>query len=145
MARTPEAASVLIVDDSLINLRVARLMLLQTSVTPVCAEDGEAALLALENTYFPLILMDVQMPGIDGLETTRRIRRMEFARGQPAIVAVTANASMENRTRCLEAGMDAFLPKPVRAEVLRSLVSHYVDEAGKPVRSGTAAPMQVDV
>jgi CheY-like chemotaxis protein len=87
--------------------------------TVVLAENGNAALKALQHEFFDLILMDVQMPELDGLETTARIREQEKTIGKHIpIVAMTAHAMTGDRERCLEAGMDAYISKPLSVKDL---------------------------
>ena len=81
------------------------------------ASDGEEALRHLERENFDLVFMDVQMPKLDGLETTRRYREKERGSRTP-IVALTAHSRREDRVRCLEAGMDSYFSKPIRASDL---------------------------
>jgi CheY-like chemotaxis protein len=89
------------------------------------ADDGvEAVRLSTENDY-ALILMDMQMPNMDGLEATRRIRQGRHGADTP-IVAMTANAFAEDRARCLEAGMNDFLTKPVMPETLYGVVDTWL-------------------
>jgi CheY-like chemotaxis protein len=89
----------------------------------VVVGDGRAALAASEQHAFDLILMDVQMPGMDGLEATRLLRQREKpgARNVP-IVAMTAHAMQGDREKCLEAGMDAYISKPIRPEALFDVI-----------------------
>ena len=82
------------------------------------ADTGLEAVHAVENTHYDLILMDVQMPQMDGIQATRRIRKTRDSGSQPRIVALTANAMREDREACLAAGMDDFLTKPIRIEDL---------------------------
>ena len=83
------------------------------------AEDGQLALACLDHETFDVILMDVQMPVMDGLEATREIRQRErLSGGHTPIIAMTAHALKGDRERCLEAGMDGYLAKPVRAKDL---------------------------
>jgi len=85
--------------------------------------NGAAALAVLENTVFDLILMDVQMPGIDGLTATTLIRQRETTSGRHTpILAMTAHAMKGDRERCLDAGMDGYLVKPVQAAELFSAI-----------------------
>ncbi|WP_412068435.1 ATP-binding protein [Rubrivirga sp. IMCC43871] len=121
---------VLLVEDHEVNRRVARGLLARLAVVPDVAEDGAQALDALAAVDYDLVLMDVQMPVLDGLEATRRLR----ARGghQPRVVALTANAFAEDAARCQAAGMEGFLTKPVRLADLRAELAVVVD--------GTPAP-----
>jgi signal transduction histidine kinase/CheY-like chemotaxis protein len=115
---------VLVVEDDMVNQQVIDLFLKKLNVTPKFAGDGEAALALAAAETFDVVLMDCQLPGIDGMETTRRIRRQPG--GKPLkIIALTANASTHVREACLAAGMDDFLAKPVRFELLaRALQRH---------------------
>ena len=115
---------ILAVDDVALNLMlVASLLGKQHHVTTV--SSGAAALNALEQHPFDVVLMDVQMPGMDGLETTRRWRAMEqgLGRGPTAVVALTANTSEQDRRNALDAGMDDFLTKPVNRELLNATLA----------------------
>lgn len=111
---------VLVVEDHRVNLLVAIKMLARLGYTPSTARDGYEALERLDQEPFDLILMDVQMPRMDGLEATRQIRAR--GRGGPRVVGMTASAAPEDRRRCLDAGMDDYLSKPVRLETLRALI-----------------------
>jgi CheY-like chemotaxis protein len=84
------------------------------------AENGLEAISALEGSPYDVVLMDIQMPELDGLETTRRIRRRWPGEDGPRIVAMTANAMDGDREACLAAGMDDYIAKPIAPEVLQA-------------------------
>jgi hypothetical protein len=109
---------VLIVEDNPVNQLLARRMTQRLGHDPEVAGSGMEALSMVKQTDYDVILMDFVMPGMDGLETTRRIRGLELAR-QPRIVALTANAFSDDRVKAQEAGMDGFMSKPLRMEQLR--------------------------
>jgi signal transduction histidine kinase/DNA-binding NarL/FixJ family response regulator len=119
-------AHVLIVEDSSINQRVLSRMLRKLGHTFAIAGSGEEALRRLEAEGYDLVFMDMRMPGMDGLETTRELRRREGQERHTIVVAVTANAFSEDRERCLEAGMDDFLAKPVRLEELQAMLLRWL-------------------
>ncbi len=118
---------VLVAEDNEINRKVAAGLLGRLGITPDVAEDGGSALDAAARTDYDLVLMDLQMPVLDGLEATRRIRAR--AGRQPRIVALTANASAEDAGRCRAAGMDGFLSKPVRLDDLRAEIARALGHA----------------
>jgi CheY-like chemotaxis protein len=115
----------LLAEDNLVNQRVAAGLLKRLGHVVVTAEDGiEAIRLFRQEPRFDLIFMDMQMPNMDGIEATRAIRTLEADNKMPRIpiVALTANASEADRTRCLDAGMDDFLAKPFHADQLAEIV-----------------------
>ena len=118
-------ARILVVEDDVINQRVIALMLQRLGLQCQVVPDGQAALNALQAGEWDLVFMDLQLPGIDGLETTRRARLMLGDRELP-IVALTANARAEDRAACLAAGMDDFLAKPVRSDVLQTCLARWL-------------------
>jgi PAS domain S-box-containing protein len=118
---------VLIAEDNPVNRTVLTGMLDSLGCRSDCVEDGQAALQALEEKPYDVILMDCQMPKMTGEEVTERIRSDEIRfPAQPIIIAVTANASSEHRTACLAAGMDDFIPKPIRLDKLRSGLQRWI-------------------
>ncbi|MBL8350334.1 MAG: response regulator [Burkholderiaceae bacterium] len=119
---------ILLVEDEPTNRELARCMLEQAGLSVLAVDDGLQAVAAVERETWDLVLMDMQMPGIDGLEATRRIRRLARGRQLP-IAAMTANAYDEDRERCTEAGMDDFIAKPVQLPRLCAVVLKWL-EAG---------------
>ena len=88
-------------------------------------EDGKKAVQAVQEHRYDVVLMDMQMPEMDGLEATRQIRRMPLDRRLP-IIALTANAMTGDRERCIEAGMDDYLSKPVTRNDLQAMLQRYI-------------------
>ncbi|MDZ7651242.1 MAG: response regulator [Burkholderiaceae bacterium] len=131
---SPRAPRVLLVDDNPINQLVAREMLLSLGVEVETAEHGADALARLEHGLYALLFMDVMMPVLDGLATTRAWREREAQRGRARlpIVALTANAMTSDRERCLEAGMDDYLAKPVRREQLAQMLARWLPAEPEP-------------
>jgi signal transduction histidine kinase/CheY-like chemotaxis protein/ligand-binding sensor domain-containing protein len=118
---------ILLAEDNPVNQLLATRMLNMIGYEPVKAENGLEVIKMMQTELFDLILMDVQMPEMDGLETTRHIRR-EFA-FQPIIIAMTANAMQSDEEACIQAGMNDYLSKPVRLETLKSMIGKWVVRA----------------
>ncbi|WP_434514926.1 response regulator [Dechloromonas sp. ARDL1] len=120
------AARLLLVEDEPLNREVASELIREISGLPLdMAEDGEQAIAMVRTVRYDLILMDLQMPGIDGLEVTRRIRGMADYVTTP-IIAMTANAFAEDRQRCLAAGMNDHIAKPVDPERLNQILQRWL-------------------
>jgi PAS domain S-box-containing protein len=113
---------ILVVDDTVVNQRVAVRLLERMGYRPDAAGSGPEALGALQRRAYDLVLLDLHMPGMDGLETARRIQRLLPPPRRPRIVALTADALLGDRERCLAAGMDDFVSKPVRVEELQAVL-----------------------
>ena len=116
----PACTKILIVEDNIVNQKLVRRMLSNLGYEPEVASGGEECLQACGRQTFDFILMDIQMPGMDGFEATRRLRQS----GSPAwIVALTAHVMKEDRDRCLAAGMNDFLAKPIRFDALKAALA----------------------
>ncbi|NNF59672.1 MAG: response regulator [Rhodothermaceae bacterium] len=113
---------ILLAEDNAVNQKVALGILKGFGYNAVVAANGHEVLQALELADYDVVLMDVQMPEMDGLEATRHIRQRMPREKRPRIVAMTANAMQGDRERCLDAGMDDYLPKPVRHEDLATVL-----------------------
>ena len=116
---------VLVVEDNLINQKLAGSLLRQWGHEVTIAENGQIAVDLVARHDFDIILMDMQMPVMDGIEATRAIRAHEQGVRHTPIVAMTANAMASDRARCLEAGMDEHLPKPLRSQILQEMVERF--------------------
>ena len=125
---------VLLAEDNEVNALVAKAYLEQFGLSVDCADNGVQALDRATADDYDLVLMDCQMPEMDGFEATRRIRAHEKAFGlRPvSVVALTANAIRGDRERCLEAGMDDYLPKPFRSPELRAMVERHLRRDSSP-------------
>ena len=123
---------VLVVDDNVVNQAVARELLQATGARVEVAGDGQQALDVLQTLEVDCVLMDMQMPVMDGLEATRRLRAQERLRRLP-IIAMTANASTQDRRACMAAGMNDFVSKPVEPKRLLDIVARWAGH--KPAES----------
>jgi CheY-like chemotaxis protein len=113
------ALRILLAEDNIVNQRLISRMLQKMGHTVVVARDGADALAILSQQQFDLIAMDMQMPIMDGLEATQKIRLSELRTGTHIpIVAITANAFEDDRRKCFEAGMDGYVVKPVSAKAI---------------------------
>ena len=123
------SGKVLVVDDNVVNQKVATRFLERMGLDVVVAGDGTDAVQLYETGHFNIVFMDLQMPLMDGYEATRRIRDFEAWRPRTPIVALTANAMSGQLERCLAAGMDGLLTKPIQVEKLRETVAEYCPRA----------------
>jgi signal transduction histidine kinase/DNA-binding response OmpR family regulator len=122
-AKAPSSLRVLLVEDSAVNQKLAVALLRKQGYEVVVANNGLEALATLESQRFDLVLMDIQMPEMDGMEATRAIREKERQTGDHLpIIAMTAYALKGDRRRCLEAGMDEYVSKPIHAERLMAAI-----------------------
>jgi signal transduction histidine kinase/CheY-like chemotaxis protein len=117
---------ILVVEDNLLNQKVIEKILEKSSFNAEIADNGKEALKKLESADFDLIFMDMEMPIMDGLETTRHIREGLPQEKQPVIIAMTANAFVEDRERCFEAGMNDFISKPVSVDKVKAILNHWI-------------------
>ncbi len=120
----PSSVKILVVDDNNINLRLATGMLAKLGLAADAATNGQEAVDKVREGGYDVVLMDMQMPVMDGIEATRHIRRLDLP-VQPSIIAVTANAFDSDREHCLEAGMDDFIAKPFSLDDLRSKLASF--------------------
>jgi len=131
------AGHVLLIEDNLVNQKVAARFLERLGCTVEVAGNGAEGIVAATAGNFDIILMDLQMPVMDGLTATRKIRELETLRHTP-IIALTANAMTGDRERCEAAGMDDYLTKPIEVERLRTTLAKY----GLALPESAAAPLE---
>jgi two-component system, sensor histidine kinase len=128
---TPAGKTVLLVEDNPVNVMLAQAMLQNMGCTVIAAADGQMAVDWLKDQHCDVVLMDCNMPVMDGFEATRRIRQSELAeqRSHVPIVAVSASSMNEERETCIQAGMDDFLAKPFSADDLRNSMARAIKSA----------------
>jgi CheY-like chemotaxis protein/HPt (histidine-containing phosphotransfer) domain-containing protein len=132
---------ILLAEDNATNQMLAVTLLEKEGHSVEVADNGREALAALARATFDLILMDVQMPEMDGFETTARIRAQERSTGRHLpIIAVTAHALKGDQERCLEGGMDGYVSKPIRSSELSKAIAAAVGQAGPAARPVVVAP-----
>jgi CheY-like chemotaxis protein len=135
---------ILLAEDNPVNQRVVKRMLEKEGCVVEAVGDGQAAIAAWQSARFDIVLMDVQMPVLDGSQAAARIRGMERATGaHTPILALTAHAMKGDRERCLDAGMDDYVAKPVQRQKLLSAIGRLVAPPpleAVPRREGCAAP-----
>ena len=125
--RTDSVVRVLLVEDNRTNQLMAQRMLEKVGYRVVVASDGKEALADIQQQTFDVVLMDVQMPEMDGLEATRQIRKLSHPMCVIPVIAMTASAMAEDRAVCLEAGMDDYVSKPFNPVELVSKIERWTD------------------
>jgi two-component system, sensor histidine kinase and response regulator len=146
MAETPRASDdasksrILLVEDNAINQKLALKLLAKWGYAVQVASDGQAAIEAIERASFDIVLMDVQMPVMDGFQATEVIRNREQGNGTHLpIVAMTAHAMQGDRERCLEAGMDAYVSKPLQPSELSQVITGLLQGLSGSAEEGHAS------
>jgi len=127
-----DKVKILIAEDNLINMKLAVMILDKMGFKPVCVENGLKAISAFEKELFDIVLMDIQMPEMDGIEASKRIRTWFGQR--PVIIALTANAMEGDKELYLKEGMDDYIAKPIQFELLQKKLNYWVKESR--VRNG---------
>jgi CheY-like chemotaxis protein len=125
-----ERLRILVAEDNAVNQQLALRLLQKRGHAVNIAATGEIALAEIEKQPFDVVLMDLQMPGMGGLEATRAIREKERGTGEHLpIIAMTANAMKGDKERCLAAGMDGYVPKPIRAQELFATIEEICERS----------------
>ena len=122
----PDAPLILVVEDSPVNRLVTVHVLERCGFRVHVVNDGREALEALSSQTYASVLMDCQMPEVDGYEATRELRRREGDGPRTPVIAMTAHAMTGDRERCLEAGMDDYVAKPVRSQTLVEVLERWI-------------------
>ncbi len=135
----PRELRILLAEDNPVNRTVGRLVLAKAGYQVDLAEDGRQALQAVERKTYDAVLMDVHMPGMDGMQATRAIRALGETIHQPRIVALTADVTVEDRRECYAAGMDGHVSKPFRSRDLIELLTRL---CGEDVPEAPAEPVE---
>ena len=141
----PQALRILLAEDNDVNRKLALKLLGRLGYEPDVAHNGLEALSAVRERAYDVVLMDVEMPELDGLEATRRIRSELPRERQPRIIAMTANAMAGDRERCLAAGMDDYVSKPVRREALTAALAHTTAAGGDVVDAAALEQLRATV
>jgi signal transduction histidine kinase/DNA-binding response OmpR family regulator len=129
---------ILVAEDNPVNERVVREFLRRLNIEPTVVPNGALAVEAVRRESWALVLMDCHMPVMDGFQATAAIRALGFTSDRLPVIALTASAMADDRTRCLEAGMDDFLTKPLRSEALTSVLTRWMRPGSRPA---AAAPI----
>ena len=136
---------ILLAEDNKVNIEVATLILEGAGYTVDVALDGfEAVAAAARRRDYSLILMDMQMPGMDGISATRKIRAFEGTDRRVPIIAMTANATAGDQRRCLEGGMDDYVSKPIAPAKLRQTVARWIEANAVPAAPDPTDPIPID-
>jgi CheY-like chemotaxis protein len=124
--RPGTGSHILLVEDNVVNQRVARAIVEKAGHSVVVAGNGRIALMLMDQQHFDVVLMDLQMPEMDGFEATAMIRERERKGGaHTPIIAMTAHAMTGDRERCIDAGMDDYLTKPIQSPALLDMIATY--------------------
>jgi CheY-like chemotaxis protein/HPt (histidine-containing phosphotransfer) domain-containing protein len=123
----PTGLDVLLVEDHAINQKLAVALLERWGHHVTVADNGQVALDLMVDKKFEVVLMDMMMPVMDGLEATRQIRALEAGAQHIHIIAMTANAMESDRQRCIDAGMDDYISKPIKAQELQDMLQRFLD------------------
>jgi CheY-like chemotaxis protein len=126
---------VLVVEDNPVNQKVILVLLKKLGCQVDVAENGRVALEKMDEHDFDIIFMDCQMPELDGYAATQEIRRREGGEKHNIVVAMTANAMQGDREKCLNSGMNDYIPKPIKRDLVEEMITKYCGKALQPAES----------
>jgi CheY-like chemotaxis protein len=139
LSRLEGSPRVLVADDNSVNQRLATAMLHQLGYAVDVASDGAQAVAMWRDCHYHAILMDYQMPGLDGIEATRIIRQEEPAGHRTPVIALTASVLPDAQERCYQGGMDGYLTKPMSLDMLRDVLNRFVKTSPDLIGAHTPA------
>lgn len=131
MVESLNRVRVLVAEDNLINQKIVQIMLQKAGCEVLAVDDGNKAVEAVQTRAVDLVLMDLHMPQLDGLQATKRIRNLDSHVREVPIVALTASAFTDDRDRCLAAGMNDFITKPIKLEYLLEKCAYWASRAAE--------------
>jgi CheY-like chemotaxis protein len=140
MVESLNRVRVLVAEDNLINQKIVRIMLQKAGCEVLAVDDGYQAVQAVQTNPFDLVLMDLHMPQLDGLQATRQIRDLQSKAKEVPIIALTASAFTDDRDRCLAAGMNDFITKPIRLDYLLQKCSFWANRRAEAADVAAEAP-----
>jgi CheY-like chemotaxis protein len=143
MVHSLNGVKVLVAEDNAINQKIVRIMLQKAGCDVLAVDDGNKAVQAVQTGQFDLVLMDLHMPQLDGLEATRQIRALESKVKEVAIIALTASAFTDDRDRCLAAGMNDFVTKPIKLDYLLEKCAFWANRQSANTNSIETSPVSV--
>ena len=143
MVESLKRVRVLVAEDNPINQKIVRIMLQKAGCEVFAVDDGDKAVQAVQSNPFDLVLMDLHMPQLDGLQATKRIRGLDSNVKEVPIIALTASAFTDDRDRCLAAGMNDFITKPIRLDYLLEKCRYWASRATEAAATPEPAPIPV--
>lgn len=143
MVHSLNRVRVLVAEDNAINQKIVRIMLQKAGCDVLAVDDGNKAVEAVQTGQFDLVLMDLHMPQLDGLEATRQIRALQSKAKEVPIIALTASAFTDDRDRCLSAGMNDFVTKPIKLDYLLEKCALWASRQSASANPVATLPVQV--
>jgi two-component system sensor histidine kinase/response regulator len=143
MVESLNRVRVLVAEDNLINQKIVRIMLQKAGCEVLAVDDGKKAVEAVQTNRFDLVLMDLHMPQLDGLQATVQIRGMESKIKEVPIIAITASAFTDDRDRCLAVGMNDFITKPIKLDFLLQKCAFWASRRDEPAEIIQSPPIPV--